>query len=338
MGYARYIGHVGGLAVALGIGAAVTGLGGTAWADETLGATTNSESGQKAEAADAASTGGKAGPTARTDADPTATNTASTGLDGDAKDVPRVRVSSSGGAYSGTRQSNTPKAAPIKPPDTAAQDTPPEVLPSSVEQPNPAVVEPTTDQAAAASQTKGSHPQPKIAAQVQRADDGAAADTLATTTTKDLSKSIDSNGVNGSDPQLADTTGPVTQPAPKAPAAPTADPATQVVSGLTAAVGLNPNATDAPEPAPPTLLDVLTMIGREFLRTFFNQTPTMAYIPRENSLLADGSIVGNLHPMDGDSAVLTYTATDPAHGDVVVNPDGYFTYTPPRGLRRPRRV
>jgi aldose sugar dehydrogenase len=360
MGYARYIGHVGGLAVALGIGAAVTGLGGTAWADETSGATTNSESGQKAEAADAASTGGKAGPTARTDADPTAANTASTGPDRDAKDVPRVRVSSSGGVLSGTRQSNAsktaskpesdpvtdgldqqppsdpPKDAPIEPPDTAPQDTPPEVIPESVEQPKPAAVEPTTDQAAAASQTKSSHPQSKIAAQVQRADDGATADTLATIATKDLPKSIDSNGVNGSDPQLADTTGLATQPVPKAPAVPSADPVTQVVSGLLAAVGLNPNATDAPQPAPPpTLLDVLAMIGREFLRTFFNQTPTMAYIPIHNSFLADGRIVGNLHPMDGDSAVLTYTATDPAHGDVVANPDGTFTYTPDPGYTGP---
>ena len=390
MGNARYIGHVGGLAVALGIGAAVTGLGGTAWADETSGATTNSESGHKAEAADAASTGAKAGPTAsasasrtvgtagptasagdtgtvstagstaRTDADPTATNTASTGLDRPAEDVPRVSVRSSGGALSDTRQSNAPRTAskpesdpvtdgfvqqppsdpsedaPIEPPDTAPQDTPPEVLPASVEQSNPATGEPTTDQAAAASQTKSSHLESKIAAQAQRADDDATADTLVTTTTKDVPKSIDSNGVNVSDSQLADTTGLTTQPVPNIPAVPSADPVTQVVSGQLAAVGLNPNATDAPQPAPrPTLLDVLALSGREFLRTFFNQTPTMAYIPTENSLLADGRFVGNLHPMDGDSAVLTYTATDPAHGDVVVNPDGTFTYTPDAGYFGP---
>jgi glucose/arabinose dehydrogenase len=360
MGYARYIGHVGGLAVALGIGAAVTGLGGTAWADETSGATTNSESGQKAEAADAASTGGKAGPTARTDADPTATNTVSTRLNQAAEDVLRVSVRSSGGARSGTRQSNAPRTAskpesdpvtdgfvrrppsdpseeaPIEKPDTAPQDTPPEVLPASVEQPNPAAVEPTTDQAAAASQTKSSHLESQIAAQVHRADDDATADTLATTTTKDVPKSIDSNGVNVSDLQLADTTGPTTQPAPKARAAPSADPVTQVVSGQLAAVGLNPNATDGPQPAsPPTLLDVLAIIGWEFSRTFFNETPTLAYIPTENRLLADGRFVGNLHPMDGDSAVLTYTATDPAHGDVMVNPDGTFTYTPDAGYVGP---
>ena len=389
MGYARYIGHVGGLAVALGIGAAVTGLGGTAWADETSGATTNSESGQKAEAADAASTGGKAGspasagatdtagtagPTARTDADPTATNTASTGLDRAAEDVPRVSVRSSGGALSGTRQSNAPKTAskpesdpiadgfvqqpprdtsedaPIEPPDIAPQDTPPEVLPASVEQPNPAAIETTTDQAAAASQTKSSHLESQIAAQVQRADDDATADTLANPTadtlanptakdvpksTKDVPKSIDSNGVNVA-PQLADITGLVTQPVPNIPAIPFADPVAQVMSVQLATVGMNPNANDAPQPAaPPTLLDVLELIGREFMRTFFNQTPTMAYVPTENGLLADGRFVGNLHPMDGDSAVLTYTATDPAHGDVVVNPDGTFTYTPDAGYSGP---
>ena len=86
MGNARYIGHVGGLAVALGIGAAVTGLGGTAWADETSGATTNSESGHKAEAADAASTGAKAGPTASASASRTVGTAGPTAAAGDTGD------------------------------------------------------------------------------------------------------------------------------------------------------------------------------------------------------------------------------------------------------------
>lgn len=88
--------------------------------------------------------------------------------------------------------------------------------------------------------------------------------------------------------------------------------------------------------APPqTLGEVLVSIETEFLRTFFNQTPTLAYDPRENSVLADGRIVGNLHPNDADDAILTYTATDPLHGEVVAHPDGTFTYTPDAGYIGP---
>ena len=73
------------------------------------------------------------------------------------------------------------------------------------------------------------------------------------------------------------------------------------------------------------------------LRRGSNQTPTMAYDPAENSLVVDGSLVGKLNAMDPDSTRLTYTATEPAHGDVAVNPDGTFTYTT-RRLHRPRLV
>ena len=45
--------------------------------------------------------------------------------------------------------------------------------------------------------------------------------------------------------------------------------------------------------------------------------------------------MGDLHPFDPDSANLTYAATDPAHGSVVVYPDGTFTYTPDAGYTGP---
>jgi aldose sugar dehydrogenase len=67
MRYARYIGRVAGLAAALGIGAAIAGFGGIAAADETVGTKTNSDSGQKAESADATGARVEAGTTARTD-------------------------------------------------------------------------------------------------------------------------------------------------------------------------------------------------------------------------------------------------------------------------------
>ncbi len=62
--HACSIGRVGGLAVALGIGAAVAGLGGIAHADESAGATTNSESGSTAGTVDTRGGGVDAGPSA----------------------------------------------------------------------------------------------------------------------------------------------------------------------------------------------------------------------------------------------------------------------------------
>ncbi len=44
--------------------------------------------------------------------------------------------------------------------------------------------------------------------------------------------------------------------------------------------------------------------------------------------MVNGSIVGKLTVNDPDGTAYTLTATEPAHGDVVVNPDGTFVYTP----------
>ncbi len=61
--------------------------------------------------------------------------------------------------------------------------------------------------------------------------------------------------------------------------------------------------------------------------TFFaNQTPTLNHDPAENSAV-EGRIEGDLHPVDADSSRLTYTATKPANGTVVINSDGTFVYT-----------
>ena len=64
-----------------------------------------------------------------------------------------------------------------------------------------------------------------------------------------------------------------------------------------------------------------------FERFFENQSPTLDHDPAENTVV-DGRIVGDLHAEDPDSTRLTYTATRPTHGTVVINPDGTFAYTP----------
>ena len=120
----------------------------------------------------------------------------------------------------------------------------------------------------------------------------------------------------------------IAESAPEARESSTAAP--QVVTSLLAAVGLSPLATDsplAPVAPPPTLFGALEWVRREILKTFFNQGPTIAYNPAQNSLV-DGNIVGTLVANDPDGTGYTLTATKPANGEVVVNPDGTFVYTP----------
>lgn len=60
---------------------------------------------------------------------------------------------------------------------------------------------------------------------------------------------------------------------------------------------------------------------------FDNKTPTLSQNPSENTVV-NGHVLGDLHPVDIDSTTLTYTATRPAFGTVVVNSNGTFDYTP----------
>ena len=106
--------------------------------------------------------------------------------------------------------------------------------------------------------------------------------------------------------------------------------APRILTGLLTAFGLSPQATNtpvAPAAPSPVLSGVLEWVRREFNKTFANETPTIAYNPAANKVI-DGSIVGILTPVDSDSTTFTYTATDPPHGKVVVDPNGTFTYTP----------
>jgi VCBS repeat-containing protein len=110
-----------------------------------------------------------------------------------------------------------------------------------------------------------------------------------------------------------------------------------IVAGLLGALGFSPLATTDPLPPtapPPTLFALLEWVRREINRTFFNQTPTIAYDPAQNSLV-DGSIVGKFTAVDTDTASHTFTVTKPAHGEVTVDADGNFTYTPDASFKGP---
>src|SRR4249920_3249200 len=240
MGYARYVGRVGGLAVGLGIGAAVAGLGGIACADDTAGTATNSDSGHTAESAGASDTGVKADPTAVTDTGTGSTASPTARRNGAGRDLPRATVRSSGGSLSATRRSalhrpapradTTPKpgasdqqpasdaseSGPVEPTPTSAPQPP--VRSASVPQTDPPPAEPPAGTAVAALQEKGkakrSLPTSQLSAEdptrvEQAADDvttpGKAATESPTTAVPNASISLGTNGVDVSELRQADT-------------------------------------------------------------------------------------------------------------------------------------
>ena len=97
-----------------------------------------------------------------------------------------------------------------------------------------------------------------------------------------------------------------------------------------AAVAVPRNSTPAAAAptAAPTATGSAVAAAQAAPNPFFNnQKPTLAYDSAENQAV-NGNIEGDLHPYDADSPKLTYTATKPSTGAVVINSDGTFAYTP----------
>ncbi len=90
----------------------------------------------------------------------------------------------------------------------------------------------------------------------------------------------------------------------------------------------------APGPAAPTqpplmLFAALDWMRREVQRTFFNRSPNAVadvYTTSEDNDVS-GNVLTNDSDADDDSLTATLV-TGAAHGDVTLNPDGSFTYTP----------
>ncbi|AEV71714.1 YVTN family beta-propeller repeat protein [Mycolicibacterium rhodesiae NBB3] len=105
-----------------------------------------------------------------------------------------------------------------------------------------------------------------------------------------------------------------------------------LVTGLLTWVGWDPSMGDAPALPPmeaPALLGLFELARRQDQRDLLNRAPTTAYNPRENVELDNGVIIGDLHAGDPDGDPLTFTVTQqPRYGSLVVHRDGTFTYTP----------
>ena len=126
----------------------------------------------------------------------------------------------------------------------------------------------------------------------------------------------------------------------QAPAVPPADPVQALMAipgtvinlavGFVAAV-LSPFLAPGPvAPAePPLLWAVLGWIRREVQRTFFNRAPIAVNdtFTTSEDITRTGNVLANDTDADDDPRTATLL-TGPAHGDVVLNADGSFTYTP----------
>lgn len=110
---------------------------------------------------------------------------------------------------------------------------------------------------------------------------------------------------------------------------------THVVSSLLGAIGLVPQAGTSPAAPPqaPVLWTLFSWIRREIGNTFFNAAPIINYKQTETSQTFGGVIKGDLKATDANGDKLTYTVDrGPTKGAVTVRPDGTFTYTPSDAL------
>ena len=375
MSSAKYIGRVGALAVALGIGTAVATTPWVAVADpsaESPSASDSSSSSASAADTESTSTDNSKPPTSVDNssvADAAADTTVSS-------DDPRSGIVQSSG---GDRTSSTPSAD-----DTAAPDTDDQDLVTTAPEPSepaqtpsepagtPALDEPAAgsdtpatddlqDHAApvmtAAESTGGSDHTPHPAATATPPDspstDMEPADTDTVDPVAGLRVAGGAGGVDEPTTTVSVTSASSTAtdsatsvptlllPAAQAMPAPThpVSVVSGLLSGLLAWVGLGPGLTNAPAAPvqPPLLWGLLEWVRRQVQHTFFNRTPTTTYDPFENSYSADGVITGDLRAVDPDGDPLTFTvAQAPDHGSVVVNPDGTFTYTPNSEFARVR--
>ena len=345
---AAYVGRVGGLAVALGIGTAVVTCQGVAHAESPDGGPSSPSSNSSETKSETPNTGPAAAKTtSAAPGQPAGTGSAPSTGGTDVAESGIVR--SSGGAQTSSNPSTSRDTDSDDPPDSepTPELEPVDTKPAESDQPPVDVAGPT----APSRQTERQSNSP--AQQPLRVDNSLVREVASrplTTFSTEAANSVRQPAVDAKTSSVdvtrqaaeldvalpTDTTSSTVATLSAADSQLAIDPATQattpaspIVTSVLAAIGLGPLASDpmAPVAPAPSLLDVLVLAWREFNRTFFNQTPTIAYDPAENSLV-EGGIVGKFTAADPDGPGVTVTATKPAHGEVEIGPDGTFTYTP----------
>lgn len=334
MGYAQYIGRVGALAVALGVGAAVaTGQGpGLARADEP-DSTSSSVGDSPPDTASEPVTAAAPSP------EPTPSDIANgTPPDQPAATPPAMNYSNSGapdtstndtGQHTDATTPSTPEPAPPPDVEPTASLTPPQTSDNAQRSDEPLPVPP---------------PAEPVAENPPGGDDSDHVSPSAATTLDETAVAVTSYSRLDSQrarPEESRALTAAAAPAPSLTPAPS-DP----VAGLLALPGRLVDVTTtfvaallapflAPGPAapvqPPVLWAVLAWVRREVGRAFFNTSPGAVAdgVTTSEDTDVDIDVLANDTDADdphGTLAVVGYTQA--AHGDVVLNGDGSFTYTP----------
>jgi YVTN family beta-propeller protein len=349
MGYSCYVGRVGALAIALGVGFAIASAQGIAWADDTSSAPSDT-SGTSAPPSD---DGGTATDAAPTGADDSATGSPSSSTRfGPKKSPPQMVISNTGGAHSSSRPSRSPDGADE---DTSAGNTDrPSATAKSIPQPrNSASVtaaDTLVEDQDGAARGEASAPRPPQSTQPLRDRRGSAttAFTLASepqaapSPPNDVARLAtrlrptvtDSGAPLGAVEDLVaaakDVAGSLaahestlaiidTTPTPLAQPAPTKPPATNVGIGVLALLGLAPLATDSPQAppeAPPTAWMALAAIRRQQQQDLLKRAPR-AEVDATGTTLVDDTETMSL---TASNSLLTTALAAPSADAVTASP------------------
>ena len=355
---ASYVGRVGALAVALGIGAAVSASP-IAWADEESSSSASSTSSQGNSASDsdaggAASNGPSSRPTGtsptpahrdvstpaktrvqpRSDTDTNADTDTDSDGDGDSgADGPRHGGGSGVAAPPGTEPSSTDASTPAEvstPPAVEPEAVTPDVEAGSAHQPTSTGsdhYQPDTDRQPHAVVVSSAQPSATTPVKATASGTPKPVETVAASGANTLKPAVGAPATATSAPTaLGVASVAATVAAPSAPQTLVA-----VVRRIVDAL-LAPLMTPLPVgPDSSPILLVVEWFRRTTVGAFYNRAPGAA--PLQIGEDANGKVIGTIGATDPDGDPLTYAlAQGPTRGSVAVRADGTYTYTPNSAL------
>ncbi|QZT63582.1 PE-PPE domain-containing protein [Mycolicibacterium austroafricanum] len=294
--YARYIGRVGVLAAALGLGAVIAGTPGIARAEPEADSTTSSSTASDAsEASEAVATDQEASETeeASESEDALESDTGETATEDDAEAEAEAEADAEAEAAAEAEADAEAEAEAEG--GTADEDETARASGDAVEQPT-----------ATTEYTGGSTTEPAMLIPAP----------------PDVQSPTDTEVTTGSPAVSAETD-------TTAPAEPTPQPAPTGAVRQALDTVLAPLAAPERPAVQRAETPVLWTVFAWTRRTFFNATPVVRYDDTTTSQLQN-TITGRVTATDSDTPTLTLTASAPANGGtVLLRPDGTFTYTVP---------
>ena len=362
VGYARYIGRIGALAVALGIGTAVTNGNGIAYADSTEGTPNSSQGSENQSGQDPPSNPDPAGPEQgppTLSADPPPGSSGSAGVK--VNDPPKTMVSAQTTVSSQTTKitadekdaSNVDVVGEDEEgegeEETEGQGQEPEQGTNPVGTTNPVIIpvpvdhNPTPPSGSPWQRVLANPPQPVFPGYRNRARLAEFQEQQPFSRSRRVALDPPGNTVQPPATRFAadeqdhveeQTFTSTTAAVFAGPTQPTVAPARvtvrSVVSDVLRWFGLAPLAIDTSVPARPVppVVEALWSFVRRLEYTFFNDRPTATHtVDPQNA--HTGVITGKIVGDDGDDDKLTYTVTDhPDHGTVTVDGQGNYIYKP----------